>query len=1201
MLLSKLFRSGLLIVVLLLTCVGQAQAQDSLPPQPPSIDEPSHGPGPQQDETGLWYMPDGPHTNSLVGKVGPLAAGGPDNFGYTWSDAVALSWIDTTAGANTGLTGYDDATGAIALPFSFKYYENTYSQVYIAASGYLAFTDAGYWDSQSEIPDPSEPNNVIAPYWTPTYIGTGSWVHYLSGGSAPNRYFVVEWHDVRGTDPTDIGDDDIYRFQVILHENGDIVFQYQNMIGAGSWFCGSAGIEDALGLDGLASLGFCNPPPSNKAVRFYRPPAAVRVKFEPRQEGSFVIAGQTRTFPLSVFNTGEFGADTYDLTVSSAWPVSLYASNGTTLLTDTDSDGIPDTGAIPQGASVEIIVSVTVPGAAGVGDSDQIALTASSSINPAKTKTFRLGLAIPSNFAGVFENDDDGAMQLLLARPSGQNTFKVAPDGSYGSGPAVAMTPNGNYLYAWNTYRWLDSFSVTEIEYAIVARNGSVIRPASKLRDLSSATWYERDYAPSISVAPNGTMGIAWYHYSWSDSANDYLYDIYFALLNSQGNLIYGPVNVINNTDPSASFYGASIAATDDSRFMIGWDYYNSSTNDNTVGYVVYDSVGGKVFGPQALTFDNQSWGPILNPLPGGKAIITWLKNSGGPYFAVLNSNGAIVKPETNLNSGTVYYSPDAVALPNGKVAVAWGTNSGIGLSMLDATFTVESGPVTAANPYSATYNEGVSVTTDSSSRVIVSWGEGDLYHQLFYALADSNGTFLTTPIPYQKSTWGIYGSWNGQGIAPLDAIPDPWIGGVSIESDQNVVAVGRPHLGNQIASYIASGTGGLTQYVPMLFKDAFAGGSYKSALYIQNLGDSPANLSIEFRNDAGTVVHTINESLAAKASKGYWLSSISGLGASFVGGATVTSDQPVLAVGRPHIGSEVMTYNGMAAGSTTAWLPMFFKNGFGSYNTALYIQNVTGDSANLTIEYLNLDGTVACTDTDILGANASKGYWSLSVACDSGSLPSGFVGGVKVTSSQDILAVGRAHLGTQITTYNGFSGGAATAYVPMLFRKAFAGGSYNAALYLQNVSSSSADVTVEYVDNNGTVAATQEVTLAAGAISSIWLPGVAGLPDGFVGGARIVATQDIIAVGRPHLGSEITAYNGTPVGSTNAYLPMLFRNAYAAPYNAAFYIQNVTGNAATVNISFYDDAGMLSCIKTIDLAPNATIGFWMPATACMP
>jgi hypothetical protein len=169
-----------------------------------------------------------------------------------------------------------------------------------------------------------------------------------------------------------------------------------------------------------------------------------------------------------------------------------------------------------------------------------------------------------------------------------------------------------------------------------------------------------------------------------------------------------------------------------------------------------------------------------------------------------------------------------------------------------------------------------------------------------------------------------------------------------------------------------------------------------------------------------------------------------------------------------------------------------------------------------------------------------------------------------------------------------------------MLFKNAFSG-SYDAALYLQNVSGSSATVTIEYLNSAGTVAATQNVTLAANAISSIWLPGVVGLADGFIGGARITSTQDVIAVGRPHLGSEITAYNGASVGSLNAYLPMLFKDANGGSYDAAFYVQNTSGSAANVEISFYNSAGVLSCIKSVNLAAGATAGFWMPTVTCEP
>ena len=114
--------------------------------------------GAQQTADGTWFMPEGAMAvmgtsaaAPLSPNEAPLSTGGPDEFGYTWDDAVALNWIDTTSGVNTGLTGYstNQADGPVSLPFTFKYYENIYSSLYIAASGYLSFTDySGNWQDQ---------------------------------------------------------------------------------------------------------------------------------------------------------------------------------------------------------------------------------------------------------------------------------------------------------------------------------------------------------------------------------------------------------------------------------------------------------------------------------------------------------------------------------------------------------------------------------------------------------------------------------------------------------------------------------------------------------------------------------------------------------------------------------------------------------------------------------------------------------------------------------------------------------------------------------------------------------------------------------------------------------------------------------------------------------------------------------------------
>src|SRR3989304_2204779 len=75
---SKLFRLFILLSLFgVLVSPGPAFAQD---PQPP---------GPQQAPDGLWYtsagVPLAPDGSTIDG---PLASGGPDLFGYTWTDTA---------------------------------------------------------------------------------------------------------------------------------------------------------------------------------------------------------------------------------------------------------------------------------------------------------------------------------------------------------------------------------------------------------------------------------------------------------------------------------------------------------------------------------------------------------------------------------------------------------------------------------------------------------------------------------------------------------------------------------------------------------------------------------------------------------------------------------------------------------------------------------------------------------------------------------------------------------------------------------------------------------------------------------------------------------------------------------------------------------------------------------------------------------
>jgi len=428
------------------------------------------------------------------------------------------------------------------------------------------------------------------------------------------------------------------------------------------------------------------------------------------------------------------------------------------------------------------------------------------------------------------------------------------------------------------------------------------------------------------------------------------------------------------------------------------------------------------------------------------------------------------------------------------------------------------------------------------------------------------------------------------------------WAGGVNITSDQAVVAVGRPHVGAEVATYSGISSGSLLAYVPMLFRDAF-GGSYDSAIYVQNVHTTnTANLTINFYDSNGNLSCTKTDSLTPQASRGYWLPSLTcnsgSLPAGWVGGAVLSSDQPIVVVGRPHIGSQVMTYNGFTSGALTSYVPMLFKDAFGgSYDSALYIQNVhSSNTASLTLHFYDSSGAEVHTMNDTLSSLATKGYWLPAIS----QLGTSWVGGVLVESDQPIVAVGRPHIGSQITTYNGFSGSEPQLSVPMLFKKAF-GGSYNAALYVQNTdNSNAANLTINYYDTNGNLTCSVNDTLPALAIVGYWVPAETCLPDGWVGGAVVVADTNIVALGRPHIGNEVTAYAGFFNGGTQTYLPMLFRDAFGGSYDSALYIQNTNlGAAANVTLQFYNGNGELSCEKTGNIPAGATSGFWLPTLAC--
>ncbi len=169
---------------------------------------------------------------------------------------AAFAWVATNGMSPVVLAG-NGVSGPFPLPFSFPFYGQNQTRVYISANGVVGFDPTGLdVGSDVQLPGGAAPNGAIYPYWDDLNPGAGGQVWAGSIGLAPNRKFVVSWVDVPHA--ITLGGDSLFSFQAVLHESGEISFQYLNVTnGRPSLVAGksaSIGVEDSSGLSGTSYL-----------------------------------------------------------------------------------------------------------------------------------------------------------------------------------------------------------------------------------------------------------------------------------------------------------------------------------------------------------------------------------------------------------------------------------------------------------------------------------------------------------------------------------------------------------------------------------------------------------------------------------------------------------------------------------------------------------------------------------------------------------------------------------------------------------------------------------------------------------------------------------------------------------------------------------------------------------------------------------
>jgi len=771
---------GLISAVVLVFCtilpttIQSVTAQTIEPPPERPIPEHCQPGEPCEDENGNRYIILDDASREALSSA-PNGIGDSDDYGYTLNQTT-YSWINAIDGVNTYIDDGFDVTSAISLPFSFPFYENTYSQVYITGSGYIAFENyervyRGWYD----IPDQTIPNNIIAPYWSYIYYGGSSHVYYKSFTDK----FVVEWSSV--LDP----DGQIYTFEVVLYPNGNIKFQYHTLpdFSHGA-MCSTVGIEDSRGLDGLPYWNHCEYPSagSSSAVLYTRPAPSARVKINPLYQGEFTYSSEADEFFFTLYNIGNLGADVYDFDVFTSWTTTLHEAESGNPLTDTDSDGKIDSGSIPQGGQKEILVRVTAPNGLSVGAHNNTSIDVTSSINTTKTKTAILESTVPAAFAqtfGYFTESEGRNINSELIWPTTQLKVSIDQQSWNSYEPAIAEMPDNHFIHVWQDYEWSEEDSGGWIlKYSITDKLGRITKAVTNLTTINpSPNMDTADYSYSLAASSDGKIGITWTRQLHDLAIDLYNYNIWFAILDTASRITFGPVNLTNNNEWGSYENGnivrveySHIAAADDNRFMITWTKRSQSDGLENIYYTIRQSNGTMVVPNTNMTSSsgNTDYGyVVLTSLTNNRFFISYVRwEYSDPYyysynlFRVLDSNGTTLKPESGLN----YWIDDAIQLSGGNILFTLTYGDGIRYGILNGTTYV---PIyvsaTITHPSNMSYVNTVSTTIDANNRGILTWTDENGRYIYYAYVNGSNGALLSGPFISHYYEEGINTNYDGQ------------------------------------------------------------------------------------------------------------------------------------------------------------------------------------------------------------------------------------------------------------------------------------------------------------------------------------------------------------------------------------------------------------------------------------------------------
>jgi hypothetical protein len=370
------------------------------------------------------------------------------------------------------------------------------------------------------------------------------------------------------------------------------------------------------------------------------------------------------------------------------------------------------------------------------------------------------------------------------------------------------------------------------------------------------------------------------------------------------------------------------------------------------------------------------------------------------------------------------------------------------------------------------------------------------------------------------------------------------------------------------------------------------------SAFQVQNLSEvSAATIQITYYNADGLIAAT-QTTLAGGALitipaggsltfyDGFNGSVAIGAPAGFRGSVVISSDQPIAAITNLTGASLGESYSGFSTGAQVVGVPLIMRGNSG-YNTSLTIQNVGSLPTTVTVTYTPGSIGTAASDSGSIPPGASLTFDQTNKT----ELGTTFIGSASIsaTAGGSIVAIVNETTGTNLLTYNGFTGGATSIAVPLLFAN---NSGFYTGLTVQNIGGQTASVTITYTPNVISTASDPNacgtppaklVSLDAGKSANFIQAAGGGTPSTapfddffatcrYVGGATISnATQPLVAIVNEITtqGNQSSSYESFSVAAATNTIKIPQLQANNSGIYSSSQVLNVGGAPASVTITY--------------------------------